>query len=336
MLRFTQGLAAGLCTAALLWLLLWAGQLSRPHPDNAWVAASIAYKQKLAKEAGSPKTLILAGSGAMFGIDSRMLKDTYGRPAVNLAVNAGITLPAILQTANGAVGPGDLVVLPLEYPLYNSATGVSVPEVNWLNSHPTLFRKLPLRRTFEVIMKTSLSRILEGYRGLPNNFVVSGDYGPQRLDERGDQTDTARDLRQPHHQKQLMAEPAARYGDQLARGKLDIHRLRQFRDEMLALGACPVFLPPPMRYRPTYREDPVEAAFYTRLPAMLREQGLWWVGQPFAAMRKSDDFFDTGFHLVAEARRNYTSQVINWLGHTPLSQCRAFYKSMAAAPAGIH
>ena len=91
---------------------LWAGQLGKAQSNNQWINEAIAYKTQLAHALSSPKIVVVAGSGAMFGIDSGTLETAYGRPAVNLGVNAGISLPAILHNAIPAIGPGDLVLLP--------------------------------------------------------------------------------------------------------------------------------------------------------------------------------------------------------------------------------
>lgn len=328
MVRFLKGVATGGFVVLALWVVFWAGQLGRPHPNNEWINGAISYKQKIADTLPSPKIIVLAGSGAMFGINSALLEDTYDRPAVNLGVNAGISLPVILSTAKNIVRPGDLVLLPLEYPLYNREEAVSSSLIHWANSHPDTFFQLPLKRSIEVFAKTSFTRILEGYRGLPEGFEVSGDYGVQRLDEHGDQILTERALREERHWKFLNALPDETYGKALSEGSFDWVRLRQFRDELLAQGACPIFMPPPMLFQRSYVESLAEAHFYQTLPHRATSQGLYWLGKPREAMRDANDFFDTNFHLVDEARQDYTQQIIGWLGSQPMLSCQQFYQAL--------
>lgn len=328
MATFFKGLAVGALAVMVAWGVFWAGQLGNPHPNNRWIEGAITYKQQLAQEQPSPKIVVLAGSAAMFGVSSRYLEESYGRPAVNLGVNAGISLPAILHSIEPVIQPGDLVLLPLEYPLYNKEESVSSSLIHWANSHPITFLQLPLKRALEVFAKTSLTRILEGYRGIPDGFSVSGDYGAHNLDERGDQLNTALAQREPRHWEFLNSLPAETYGEDMRAGSYDWKRLQQFRDTLLAKGACPVFMPPPFLYKPLYSESLAEVHFYETLPHHATNAGLFWVGRPFDAMRDAEDFFDTNFHLVDEARSAYTQQVIGWLGNQPLKRCQQFYRNL--------
>ncbi|WP_447529263.1 hypothetical protein [Vreelandella sp. TE19] len=328
MVRFLTGLLAGGLIILSLWLIFWAGQLGRPHPNNAWIDGAISYKQARAEAVTSPKIVVVAGSSAMFGIDSKALEAAYQRPAVNLGVNAGISLPVILASAEPTIQSGDLVLLPLEYPLYNQDQPVSSPLVHWANSHPEAFMQLPLKQALSVIARTSLTRILEGYRGLPEGFTVSGDYGAHNLDSHGDQQHTARSLREARHWNFLTSLPAENYGHTARQGQFAGAQLRAFRDRLLEKGACPVFMPPPLRYQPVYTDSPVEAHFYASLPDKVSAAGLQWVGKPGDAMYETDDFFDTNFHLVDEARSRYTRQVIAWLGEQPMAQCLRHYERL--------
>ncbi|WP_394425078.1 hypothetical protein [Vreelandella stevensii] len=330
MSSFFKGIAAGATCVLLLWVAFWAGQLGRQHPNNVWIHEAISYKQQLAQVLPSPKTLVVAGSAAMFGVNSRYLEETYGHPAVNLGVNAGISLPVILHNALAVIEPGDLVLLPLEYPLYNKEEAVSSSLVYWANSYPDTFLQLPFRRSLEVFAHTSYRRILEGYRGVPDGFTVGGDYGVHRLDVYGDQTHTSLAEREQRHWDFLTSLPPETYGEALRAGSYDWKRLRRFRDEVLEMGACPVFMPPPMLFQRDYVERLTEAHFYETLPHHARQAGLFWVGRPLDAMRDAEDFFDTNFHLVDEARTVYTQQMIGWLGSQPMARCRAFYEDRAA------
>ncbi|WP_447553444.1 hypothetical protein [Vreelandella sp. EE22] len=333
MRRFLTGVLAGGFLALSLWLALWAGQLGRPHPNNAWIEGAVRYKQAQAKALPSPKIVVVAGSSAMFGIDSGALEAAFQRPTVNLGVNAGLSLPVILKSAEPVIQAGDLVLLPLEYPLYNRDEGVTSPLVHWANSHPDALLQLPLKRSLGVVAQTSLTRILEGYRGLPEGFVVSGDYGAHNLDQRGDQRHTARALREARHWHFLTSLPPETYGETARQGHFAGARLRGFRDRLLAKGACPVFMPPPMLYQPEYTHVPIEAAYYASLPEQARRAGLKWVGEPTQALYAADDFFDTNFHLVDEARTRHTHKIIDWLGEQPMAQCRHHYETLPREPA---
>ncbi|WP_193092497.1 hypothetical protein [Halomonas colorata] len=327
MASFIKGIVGGSLMVLSLWVALWAGQLGNEHPNNVWIAEAITYKQEAASALPSPKIVVVSGSGAMFGINSGELEAAYHLPAVNLGVNAGISLPVILHEAVPVIKPGDLVLLPLEYPLYNREETISSSLVHWANSHPETFLELPPKRALKVFAQTSFTRILEGYRGVPADFSVSGDYGPHNLDSRGDQLHTARALREERHWNFLNSLPDETYGAALQQGSFDWARLQHFRDELLIQGACPVFLPPPLLWRQSYKDSSLEANFYETLPQRATSERLFWVGKPFEAMREANDFFDTNFHLVDEARSIYTQQIIGWLGSQPMAACQQFYRA---------
>ena len=309
--------------------LLWYGQLGNRHPNNAWVESAIAVKLGIARQAGSPKVVLLAGSGTMFGVDSHRLEQKYHVPTVNMGVNAGISLPAILQTAKEGIGPGDLVILPLEYPLYNLDEPVSRTLVDWMNGHPEMLPWLAWEKALKVIVQTPFSRILEGYRGIPDGFAVNGFYGPQHFDGRGDQTDSSRSRRTAGDVERVRSLPPERYGQLQDDGRYAWATLTSFRDWLLQQGACPIFVPPPMAFRESYRSVSREYDFYTELKERAREQGLFWLGDPYQAMRDENDFFDTNYHLVDEAREQYTQLLIDWLGDTPRKRCMSFYQAMS-------
>lgn len=326
--KFFIGTIVGTVVVSVCWIIFWAGQLGNPHPNNTWIEEAIDFKHLLADAQPSPRILVVAGSAAMFGVKSQYLENTYRRPTINLGVNAGISLPAILHRAESTIQAGDLVLLPLEYPLYNKEEAVSSSLIHWANSHPETFLQLPPRRALEVFIKTSYTRILEGYRGIPSDFTVSGDYGVHNLDTYGDQLHTTIAQREPRHWSFLNSLPAEAYGEALSKGSYDWVRLQHFRDSVLARDACPVFVPPPLLFKDVYLESQVEADFYQTLPDKATQEGLYWLGHPLDTMYEAEAFFDTNFHLVDEARLEYTQQLVNWLGSQPFIDCKAFYEAL--------
>ncbi|MFW6345608.1 MAG: hypothetical protein ACOC0M_04665, partial [Halomonas sp.] len=122
--RFGLGVGLALAGLSLLWALLFLGQLGKPVPRGRWVAEVSAIKEARLAAVASPKVVILAGSNAWFGLDSGLLEAAWGTPVVNHAVNAALGLRYILASAEPELRAGDLVLMPLEYPLYE---GESAP-----------------------------------------------------------------------------------------------------------------------------------------------------------------------------------------------------------------
>lgn len=58
-----------------------------------------------------PKIVIVSGSSAAFGIDSRLLEETLGMPVVNFGLYASIGTKAMMDISRKAIGEGDIVVI---------------------------------------------------------------------------------------------------------------------------------------------------------------------------------------------------------------------------------
>lgn len=66
------------------------------------------------------KFIIIGGSSSNLGFDSKCFEELAGKPAVNLAVSAGIPLRAYMKAAENCASPGDVILMPLEYGYYAS------------------------------------------------------------------------------------------------------------------------------------------------------------------------------------------------------------------------
>ncbi|NMZ45333.1 hypothetical protein HBN97_10545 [Pseudomonas oryzihabitans] len=307
--RFFLGVFIGCLCFGIAWVALVAGQLGRPFVNNLWVEG--AYAKKLARAASvqAPKLVVVAGSGAMFGIDSPQLEQAFGRPVVNLGVNAGILSPYLLIYARQAVKPGDWVLLPLEYPLYHDRFEVNQVYLEYWLSHPVSYGLNPWRLA-KLLAMTPLERVVQGYRGVPPGFQVAGLYGAQHLDERGDQTLSRHAERSPELFAGALHSGVQHYGAQATALSGSWKLWQAFALEVEKAGGCAVFVPPAMLDRPAYHDDPVERAFYEGLPAAARAHGLTYLGRPLEFMYPADDFFDTNYHLTAEARQRHTARLI--------------------------
>ncbi|SDL77156.1 SGNH/GDSL hydrolase family protein [Maricaulis salignorans] len=86
--------------------------------DAAWTSWSLAQKQMAAAQIEGPKLIFISGSSGNFGYSAQQLGEALGVNAVNLASHAGLGVPYFAYLASRNAGPGDVVVLPLEYEMY--------------------------------------------------------------------------------------------------------------------------------------------------------------------------------------------------------------------------
>lgn len=318
--RFLLGLPIGAALFLGGWLALVWGQLGVTSYGAAAIDAHYAPKLKRAAGIDGQKIVIVGGSSAMFALRSPRLEEAYGRPVVNLGVNAGLTLPTVLEKAKPAIGRGDIVLLPLEYPMFTYDGGVNQVFIDYILSHPGLFLDQPLDKQLRVLSRVTLHRLLQVYKEAPDGY---GYHRPLKLDRWGDMTQTAETDRTEAQFQAVKRAPPETYGrDAPVRPKAwDV--LRAFRTWTAEREACLIFIPPAFKAETAYRDDPVERAFYRTLPSVVRSHGLTYVGRPFDFMLPERRFFDTNYHPVAAARRDYTRRIVGALGEDLRPHCAA-------------
>ncbi len=304
-----------LASSALLvgWLALLYGQLGRPVVTDQWVAQSYALKLALANAVDGPRVLVVAGSGALFGLDSAVLSKALERPVINLGVNAGVQSQFIRRYTREAVRPGDWVVFPLEYPLYHDRHRVNFAFNSYWLSHPGV-RSLDLSpmQLLRLFWFTSLARVADGYLGLPKGYRVEGLYGPQHMDQRGDQTNSEAARQEVWMREAVEGSAVQRYGAEASDYQANWDRWAELAHSIEREGGCAVFIPPAMLDRPAYHVG-IEHDYYAGLAAQAGAHGLIYRGEPLQFMYPKERFFDTNYHLNAEARRQHSAKVASLL-----------------------
>lgn len=323
-MQFWLALLAGLVLTAVVWLGFIYGQLGNPTPS--WVHHAYLLKQQAAEAIQQPKIVIVSGSNALFGINSTLLSQTYQRPVVNQGVNAAMLLPYILYRSQQVLKPGDIALLPLEYPLYlyNGETNTQLID-QILARDPGFFWQLGWRERFKIVWETPFERVWQGYHLSDVQPPVTGLYGIHNIDPlTGDQRNTGKarlvgqELREWETHRDM--EPH-RYGKDDKPDNLAWRHLRNYIQWAEQHGVCLIFLPSAFHDRAFYREDPVERAFYAGLPSKIRVLGANYVGSPFNYMYGIDDLFNTEYHLTGEARQRHTTKLIKDLGLSLDTDC---------------
>jgi len=321
-MKIIVGFFGGFCGAALLWVLV-VGQLGNATPDSQWVRQSYTYKRTLAKKISAPKLVIIGGSAALFSINSIELQERYHQPVINIGVNAGLSLPYLLDQAKAVLTPGDVALLPLEYPLYNYNYTINPVMVDFYLSEPGLLVKQAWQLQLKLLFAVSPQRVIQGYKGLPRGFTVQGLYGPHHMNAHGDQTHSEV-ARQSEHQKAIVNSLTPRYyGKNFSKKNEAWNPLTSFQRWADSRRICVIFIPPSFLFQKAYIEDPVENHFYTVLPALARKKGLTYLGHPLDYMFPPDHYFDTPYHLTAEARQIYTTLIIELIGPFINQGCEA-------------
>ena len=143
-----------LLQAVLLTLLLWHYD---PWNESNYLAQTVEKHRRLT-EISSPKIVILGGSNVPFGIQSGILEAAFGRPVVNMGLAAGEGIDFMLNEVRGALKPGDLVLLSLEYDRFGGGFDPGILQqvlqyrpASLVYLRPKHFRKIVLGRGLQIL-----------------------------------------------------------------------------------------------------------------------------------------------------------------------------------------
>jgi hypothetical protein len=183
-----------------LHLALFVGQLGVPTESSRWVHEALEIKERRARSIEGRKLLLIAGSNTLYSFDAESLGRRLEVPAVNFGVHAGLRLEYILARAEPLVGPGDLVVLPLEYAAYNYdgttskvlADFVASRDPAWVRRSASTF--LNTAFSFPVVDLAKRNRA----RFRPEKRRI-GHYDASFISEFGDKTNTGAELLTRRH-----------------------------------------------------------------------------------------------------------------------------------------
>ncbi len=322
MRRFLGGLGGAFLGCTLIWLVGFHLQRDVPTETSRWVFDAQQLKMAAAEAASGPRILVVAGSNALFGIDSAQIEAHWQRPAINLAINAGLRLPYILATSRRIARPGDIILLPIEYGLYLYDGKPSPQIIDYaLARDPAYLDSLSLAERFRFALEIAPERWLRGLRVLPDPPVTSGTYGVHHIDRKGDQTHTQASDQTPAEKAEVAAAKPRNYG---ARARQEIDGwalLADYSRWAKTHNICLIAIPSAFLQQTEYETNPVEHDFYETLPARVRATGIPYYGRPQDFMYAADRFFNTDYHLQAWARTQHTAQLLKLLGPDPTTHC---------------
>ena len=326
-MEYFKGLLIGFVAMSILWVVLILGQINNPVATSRWVYDAYTKKSKLLADINGSRLVIVAGSNALFGIDSKLLEKKYKIPTINFGVNAGLFLPYILYKAKSVLRSGDIVLLPLEYSMYLYNGEPNEQMIGYTYSFdPDFFWSLSLKEQFNMIWKTSFSRVLEGYIKTGTKPISEGLYGAHHIDNHGDQTHSSKKYMGGFEKDIIKNIKPTLYGKDEPKRALAWKYLKEFNNWAKSHNICTIYIPPVFMDQRVYHTDKKEIAFYKTLPKRAKEIGLNFIGNPYDFMYKRDMFFNTDYHLNAEAREVHTQNLIELLGDDIKKYCKYLKK----------
>ncbi len=297
-----------------VWSTLIIFQSGNPTLSSQWVYDAYQKKERIANSINGKKIVVVAGSNVLFGVDSKLLSKAFKLPVVNYGVNAGIELPYILYISKKIIKKGDIVLLPLEYPMYSYKGETSQQMIDYvLSREPSFFWKLSLKEQFYMVWHIGFERIYHGYFYQGGKPITEGLYGAHHIDQYGDQNETEIGYRTEWMQKDILnnyAINAERYGEEFNENSLGWQYLQFFIDWCHVKGATTIFMPSTLMQHPNYLKNKKERWFYENIANEIKKEGWRFIGKPYDYMYDKEDYFNTNFHLIDRARKKRTQQMI--------------------------
>ena len=297
----------------VLWVAFVFFEAGNPTKMSQWIYDVYAKKERLAKKIHGKKIVLVAGSNALFGIDSAMLEKKFGMPVLNDGVNAGIELPCVLYMAKKVIRRGDIVLMPLEYPMYSYDGTPGMQMIDFvLSREPLCFFHLRLKEEFYILWHVGFKRVWDGYFDKSKKAVTQGLYGAHHINAYGDQTGTSVKNRSAAFYKEVLShvKKPEKYGKSFSKNALGWEYLAQFMQWCKQRDVKVIFMPSTLMWDDSYKQNPTERWFYEHIADEVRKRGWIFVGKPYDYMYPKEMYFNTNFHLIDTARKKRTLQMI--------------------------
>jgi hypothetical protein len=140
---------------------VWWHSLGFYQTAEHWLVEAIMIKDARAKAIKGRKVIIIAGSNALFGVDSENLERLIGIPVVNFATHAGLSLDFHISIALKYAARGDIVLMPMEFDYYSYQPGLTTWQVTNMSTWGHEFIKSDLLRAVEYFRYSNFTDVLE-------------------------------------------------------------------------------------------------------------------------------------------------------------------------------
>ena len=281
-----------------------------------FIRDAFALKLDYARRIDRPKVVFVAGSSGLFSTSCAVMESILRRPCVNGAITAELGLEYTLEIARRLVRPGDVVVMPLEYPLYRG----SEDQMRRARLHPfrlsydraTLWR-LPLGEIVSAIYQFDLRYLIVASveMGLAR-AGVSRRFSRKTLTPNGDM-------------RGHTAEKGAPYRAFIAHGPFGLPRAQNFRIDAVPRRILAAFNGWARRrgvtvigtLPTTFDDRPVEDALMQRIAALFRADGQHFMALDNRHQYPRACFYDSQFHLNQACQARHSRRLAEALARLP-------------------
>ncbi len=278
--------------------------LDEPYNANSQYGS---FKQKLERAnsmSQENKFIVIGGSASNLAFDSKFFEELSGKPAVNLAVSAGVPLRVYMKAAEDCAIAGDVIIMPLEYEYYaRSFYDVDESYVDVVSVDPSL----KCKETFFGNIEYCSARFLRSFSKFNDCFMFALKnkmktqntiYIADSVDEYGDFC--LHENREPTY-KRVVKDKSFEHDSKT------LEEIKAFIERMEENGvAVYVSYPAYDLYSVEEHEDFRTIAQGT-IEKYISTTNI--IGTPLDFAYDEDFFFDTVYHIKYENKRGYTEDL---------------------------
>lgn len=297
----------------IFWTVTIFAQGNNPTKMSQWIYDVYEKKIQLSKNIIEKKIVLVAGSNILFGINSERLSKEFNMPVLNYGVNAGIELPYTLHMAKKVINKSDIVIIPLEYPMYSYDGTPGVQMIDYIFSRDlSYFMSLSLQEQFYMLSHIDLKRVYKGFFYKGGEKIKNGLYGAHNINENGDQINTNVKFRTQGMLNEIITHDKnpEKYGMTFDKDSIGWEYIRDFVNYCKQLNVKVIFMPSTLMKHDNYYTTPKEKWFFENIAKEVRQRGWTYIGNPYNYMYDKSLYFNTNFHLIEEAREIRTGRMI--------------------------
>jgi hypothetical protein len=283
--------------AVVLSLFAW---LAPPVTSNDYMDA-LKGKHRRLQELSSPKVIIMGGSNVAFGLDSEELEKALCMPVVNMGLHASLGTEFMINEVKNAIGPGDLVLLSLEYSNLRAPRKMENVLYLAVDRDPSVFQWVPLLQRPQVVLSVVVLRLQALWKQITGKYRTGGEtiYRAENFDVRGDMVG--------HHANEAKARKpleGLHYVDvQVHPHTWDL--LLRLKKRVEEKGGRSILLWPSIAA--SAYDEPTD----WRLAAEFTQHRLPLLGSREEQVYPDERFLDTRYHLDKEGRRIRTLRTVD-------------------------
>lgn len=283
-----------------------------PHVSRVDYLRGLRAKHDRLVDLPSPKVILLGGSNVTFGMDSPMLEGALCRPVVNMSIHASLGLRFMVEEVKDNLGPGDVIIAPLEYSAYSVPVKDNDVHLLAVDFAPDLIRYIPWWLRPKVMLGVLTMRVQAAWKVLSGAWKNAEPHAYFRADGFNEQGDLMSHLSRPAwplaEQEPVMYQPEV-----IGPAFWEVFgSLRTAVDSVQGT----LILSWPCIAESSHRPSRADS-----LRSALAARGMTILGNAVDYVQPDSAFFETHYHLRAQGRRIRTERMITDLCGSGLIVC---------------